>query len=71
MDISLTIATTHLNEVVVTGYSTQRKEDIVGAIAVVNVMELKSTPAANLGAHLQGRVTGVTISGSGAPDPLR
>ena len=57
----------NLNEVVVTGYSTQRKKDIIGAVTVVNVGELKSTPAANLGAQLQGRAAGVTVSGSGAP----
>ncbi|WP_207632879.1 SusC/RagA family TonB-linked outer membrane protein [Foetidibacter luteolus] len=56
-----------LSEVVITGYSSQRKKDIIGAVAVVDVAELKSTPAANLGAQLQGRATGVTVSGSGAP----
>ena len=30
-----------------------------------------SKPAANLGAQLQGRATGVTVSGSGALDSLR
>lgn len=58
---------TNLDAVVVTGYSTQRKKDIIGAVAVVDVAELKSTPAANLGSQLQGRATGVTVSGSGAP----
>ena len=57
----------NLNEVVVTGYSSQRKKDIIGAVSVVNMEDLKSTPAANLGAQLQGRATGVTVSGTGAP----
>jgi TonB-dependent starch-binding outer membrane protein SusC len=56
-----------LNEVVVTGYSSQRKKDIIGAVSVVNIEDLKSTPAANLAAQLQGRATGVTVSGNGAP----
>jgi TonB-dependent starch-binding outer membrane protein SusC len=64
---SLKIRTGNLNEVIVTGYSTQRKKDIIGAVSVVDVAELKSTPAANLGAQLQGRATGVTVSGNGAP----
>lgn len=64
---ALKTRTGSLNEVVVTGYSTQRKKDIIGAVAVVNIADLKSTPAANLGAQLQGRATGVTVSGSGAP----
>ena len=67
LDVSLTATVSNLNEIVVTGYSSQRKKDIIGAVAVVNVAELKSTPSANLGAQLQGRATGVTVSGSGAP----
>lgn len=67
VSVSMSIAATGLNEVVVTGYSAQRKKDIIGAVAVVDVEDLKSTPAANLGAQLQGRATGVTVSGNGAP----
>ncbi len=64
---ALKTATGSLNEVVVTGYSSQRKKDIIGAVAVVNMEDLKSTPSANIGAQLQGRATGVTVSGTGAP----
>jgi TonB-linked SusC/RagA family outer membrane protein len=66
-NVSLQVKRGNLNEVVVTGYSTQRKKDIIGAVAVVDMEDLKSTPAANLGAQLQGRATGVTVSGNGAP----
>ena len=65
--VSLKLRAGSLNEVIVTGYSTQRKKDIIGAVSVVNVEDLKSTPSANLGAQLQGRATGVTVSGTGAP----
>lgn len=64
---TLAVSAGSLNEVVVTGYSSQRKKDIIGAVAVVNVDDLKSTPSANIGAQLQGRATGVTVSGTGAP----
>ncbi|MDX2048941.1 MAG: TonB-dependent receptor [Chitinophagaceae bacterium] len=67
LTIIMSFATANLNEVVVTGYSAQRKKDIIGAVSVVDVEDLKSTPAANLGAQLQGRATGVTVSGTGAP----
>lgn len=67
VDVVLKESKTNLNEVVVTGYSTQRRKDIIGAVAVVDVADLKSTPAANIGAQLQGRATGVTVSGTGAP----
>ncbi len=67
INVSLQVRRDNLNEVVVIGYSTQRKKDIIGAVAVVDVEALKSTPSANLGAQLQGRTTGVTVSGNGAP----
>lgn len=67
LTISLKSALSNLNEVIVTGYSSQRKKDIIGAVSVVDVTDMKTTPAANLGAQLQGRATGVTVSGTGAP----
>jgi hypothetical protein len=36
-----------LSEVVVTGYTTQRKADLTGAVAVVKVDQLKSSPTGN------------------------
>lgn len=56
-----------LEEVVVTGYSTQRKKDLTGAVSVVNVDQLKSTPAASAVESLQGRATGVQVVTDGAP----
>lgn len=56
-----------LNAVVVTGYTTQRKKDIIGAVAVVDAEDLKSTPSANVVAQLQGRASGVTVSTTGDP----
>jgi TonB-linked SusC/RagA family outer membrane protein len=59
--------TSTLNEVVVTGYSTQRKKDIIGAVSVVSAKDLQRTPASNLAVQLQGRAAGVTISAAGEP----
>ena len=56
-----------LNEIVVTGYTSQRKKDIIGAVSVVNVKDMQTTPASNLAVQLQGRAAGVTISSSGEP----
>ncbi len=56
-----------LEEVVVTGYSTERKKDILGSVSVVSTDEMLSTPSGNVGTQLQGRVAGVTISTSGEP----
>lgn len=56
-----------LEEVVVTGYTTEKKRDIIGSVSVVKTTELLQTPAANLQAQLQGRASGVTVSGNGQP----
>lgn len=51
-----------LEEVVVVGYGTQRRQDVTGAIASVNNRVLKEVPVANMTQALQGRVAGVNIS---------
>ncbi|MDP4201685.1 MAG: TonB-dependent receptor [Bacteroidota bacterium] len=56
-----------MNEVVVTGYSTQKKADLTGAVTVVNVSELKKTAANNPMQALQGRAAGVDITTDGSP----
>ena len=56
-----------LNEVVVIGYSTQRKKDITGSVAVVNVSSLKSVPSGTTESLLQGQASGVSVINSGAP----
>ena len=56
-----------LNEVVVTGYTTQRKADLTGAISTVNVNELAKQNENNPMKALQGRVPGMNISANGDP----
>jgi TonB-linked SusC/RagA family outer membrane protein len=65
--INLHPASRSLNEVVVTGYSSQRKKDITGAVAVVNVSNLKAVPSGSTESLLQGQASGVTVVSSGAP----
>lgn len=66
-DISLISTTLSLNEVVVTGYTAQRKKDITGAVSVVNVNNLKVVPSGTVESLLQGQAAGVTVINSGAP----
>ncbi|MBI1227743.1 MAG: SusC/RagA family TonB-linked outer membrane protein [Bacteroidetes bacterium] len=56
-----------LSEVVVTGYSTQRKRDITGAVSVVDAEELNKINATSFTQKLEGRAAGLTISTSGEP----
>ena len=58
-----------VDEVVVTGYSSQRERDITGAVAVVKAEELNQVTAASFSQKLEGRVSGVQISSSGAQTP--
>ncbi len=66
-DISLQSTEINLNEVIVTGYSTQRKRDITGSVSVVNVSDLKQTPSGSTEGLLQGQASGVTVFTTGAP----
>ncbi len=61
IDVALIPANTSLNEVIVTGYSSQARKDISGSVSVVDVADLKSIPSANASSLLQGRVSGVTV----------
>ena len=65
--ITLQPANSTLNEVVVTGYTSQRKKDIAGAVAVVDVGDAKKLPAASSDQILQGQAAGVTVVTQGSP----
>ena len=56
-----------LDELVVTGYTTQRKADLTGSVAVVSTDELKTSPDPDPMRALQGRVPGMTVTGNGSP----
>jgi TonB-linked SusC/RagA family outer membrane protein len=56
-----------IDEVVVTGYSSQRKQDITGAVSVVEVEEMNRIVAPSFTQKLEGRAAGLTVSTSGEP----
>jgi len=66
-EISLTASNLSLNEVVVTGYATQRKKDLTGAVSVVNLNEARKQPVPDVVDMLQGQASGVSVIGSGQP----
>ena len=65
--ISLQPASSSLNEVVVTGYTTQLKKDISGSVSVVNISDAKKINATSSEQLLQGQAAGVTVVNNGAP----
>ncbi|MVM36821.1 hypothetical protein GO730_02615 [Spirosoma sp. HMF3257] len=53
INVQLEASNNQLTEVVVTGYTSQQKKDIIGAVSVVKASDLNATPSANLVAQLQ------------------
>ena len=59
-----------LQEVVVVGYSTEKKSDLTGSVSVVKMKDVADTPTGNVIQSLQGRVPGMTITTDGTPGGL-
>ncbi|WP_219929317.1 SusC/RagA family TonB-linked outer membrane protein [Sphingobacterium athyrii] len=64
-----------MEEVVVIGYGTQRKEAVTGSVASVSGATMNEVPAANISRALQGRIAGVNMqqnsSKPGSPMQIR
>lgn len=56
-----------LDEVVVIGYGVQKKKDITGSVAVVNVDEMNKLKVSGVAEAIQGRIAGVSVQSSGEP----
>lgn len=67
VDVALESDVTALNEVVVTGYTTDSKRETTGAVSTVKARDLAITPSGNVEQQLQGRVAGVTVITNGQP----
>ena len=65
--ISLTLSINDLDQVVVTGYTSQKVKDITGSVAVVRPKDLIAVPAGQVEQMLQGRVAGLTVINSSVP----
>lgn len=72
MNVVLQRTTGSMDEVVVVGYSSQRRTSITGAISSVNMGDLEDRRVPDVAQALQGQVAGVQITQStGAPgDPI-
>lgn len=67
INVSLATDAHSLEEVILTGYSTQRRKDITGSVAVVDTEALKSAPVNSAAQALQGQASGVNVINSGVP----
>jgi TonB-dependent SusC/RagA subfamily outer membrane receptor len=60
INVKLESTNQQLSDVVVVGYSTQRKATVTGAISTVSSKDLLTTPATTTGGALVGKVQGIT-----------
>lgn len=68
IDVQMMAAERSLNEVVVIGYGTSRRKDLTGSVASVPGAEIAKQPVLTATQAIQGRVAGVQIITSGAPN---
>lgn len=62
INVSLVSDAKALEQVVVIGYGTQRKEAVTGSVASISGDRLTEVPSANISQALQGRLAGIDIS---------
>lgn len=70
MKVSLKEDTEMIDEVVVVGYSTEKKSDLTGSVSVVKMKDVADTPTGNVIQSLQGRVAGMNVTTDGTPGGL-
>jgi TonB-linked SusC/RagA family outer membrane protein len=64
LQVTLVASANNLNEVVVVGYGTLKREDVTGTVATVDAKALQEIPASNVFDQLKGRVAGVDVVSS-------
>ncbi len=67
LTISLALGNLLEEVIVTTGYGTQSKRDITGAVSTVEADDLLSVPATTFSQQLQGRAAGLTIINDATP----
>ncbi len=68
VDVVLGSDVSQLSEIIVTGYGSQRRANLTGAVGLVSARELEARPITNATQALQGQVAGVWVNqNSGEP----
>jgi TonB-dependent starch-binding outer membrane protein SusC len=62
INVTLLPSAAELEQVVVVGYGTQRKESVTGSVANISGDKVREIPAPNIAQAIQGRIAGVNIS---------
>ena len=69
VDVVMEPVATDMDEVVVVGYTTQRKATITGSISTITTTDLKQSPTANLTNALAGRMPGLMVNQFSGGEP--
>lgn len=68
IDVQLTASSTSLNQVVVIGYGTEKKVNVIGSVSTISNKELTASPVSNISSALAGRLPGAVVQqGNGEP----
>ena len=67
IDVTLGADANVIDEVVVVGYGSQRREAVTGAVSSIDAEEVSALTVSNLGEAIQGRLAGVQVVSGGSP----
>ena len=67
MEIRLIADDLSLDEFIVTGYGSQKKKDVTGAVSTIDIEEIANIPSAGIDGMIQGRAPGVNVVSDNAP----
>ena len=71
IDVSMHVESIDLDEVIVVGYGEQKRSNVTGAVASVNVTDTENKSVLRLDQALQGMVSGVTVARDGGAPGAR
>ena len=66
--VEMEVGVNDIEQVIVVGYTSQKKKDLTGAVAVVDFAAVKNNSSGNTMQALQGRVAGLYIEKDGSPN---
>lgn len=64
INVALEIESSLLSEVIVTGYGTQKRSDVIGAVSTISAKDIQNMPIQSFDRALQGQAAGVQVNAS-------
>ncbi|MBW4889018.1 SusC/RagA family TonB-linked outer membrane protein [Mucilaginibacter sp. HMF5004] len=62
VDFTLSPTNSNLNEVIVVGYGTKKRSEVIGGVATIKAEEIADIPAPNIAGALRNRIAGLGVS---------